>query len=117
MGSKINAGELRHQVTWQQNNPAATATSCGQVIANWTTMAVAFAKFEPLMGRELWNARQLKATVSEKLTMRGDVGDLLPSDRLLLDDTGRIFEIGAVLRPEEIDADMIVYVTEIKSPQ
>jgi head-tail adaptor len=116
MGSKINAGELRHQVTWQTNTPAATPTSGGQELPNWSTVGVHFAKVEPLTGRELWNAKQIKATSTIKVTMR-NVGAILPSDRLLLDATGRIFEIDSVILTFEVDFDLVLACTELKSPQ
>lgn len=117
MGSQINAGDMRHQVTWLTNVPAVTPTSGGQPLDDWTVVGVHFAKFEALSGRELWNARQIKATSTDKITMR-DVGNILASDRLQLDATGRTFEVDSVLRPTEVyNEDLVITVTELKLPQ
>jgi SPP1 family predicted phage head-tail adaptor len=116
MASRINAGELRHLVIWERNFPASTDDSGGQELDNWQTLGTHFAKVEPLTGRELWNARQIKATSTMRITMR-DVGDVIASDRFLLDSTSRVLEIDWVSRPEEIESDLIINATELKSPQ
>lgn len=113
MGSQINAGDMRHLVTWQTATSAATSTSAGQAVKTWTSQGTHWAKVEPLSGMEIWNQRQLKATSTLKVTMR-DVGPISPKDRLLFEQTGRIFNIDSVLDPEELGADLVLLVTELK---
>jgi head-tail adaptor len=114
MGSNINAGDMRHIVTWQTFTSVETPGKAGQAVKTWTSQTPQhFAKFEPLTGLEVWNQRQLKATSTTKVTMR-DIGPVSPLDRLLLESSGRIFNVDSVQNPEELGADLILMVTELK---
>jgi head-tail adaptor len=114
MGSQINAGDMRHLVTWQALTLGPPLPGkAGQPSQAWTTQGTHYAKVDPLTGIETWNQRQLKATSTLKVTMR-DVGPISPKDRLLFEDTGRTFNIDSVLCPEELGADLILMVTESK---
>lgn len=114
MGSQIDAGDMRHLVTWQTFTSADVPGKAGQSIKNWTSQGTHYAKVEPLAGMELWNVRQLKATSSLKVTMR-NVGPISALDRLLFENSGRIFNVDSVNNPEELGADLVLMVTETKS--
>jgi head-tail adaptor len=67
-----------------------------------------------MSGLEVFNARQLKATSSIKVTMR-DVGPISPLDRLLLEASGRIFNVDSVINTDELGADLVLLCTESKA--
>ena len=111
MGSQINAGDLRHLVTWQVFSTA--PGPAGQPAKTWVAQGTHYAAIEPLAGMELWNQRQLKAVATHQVTMR-DVGAISPKDRLLFEATGRVFNVESVNDPEELGADLILMVSELK---
>lgn len=75
-----------------------TQNAYGEPVATWSTLATVWARVEPLSGRELWQAAQVRPDVSHKVTMRHYPG-LSPKHRLKLG--SRIFNIDSVLNIEE----------------
>ena len=94
------AGSLRHRLVWQRQ--ADTSDPMNEPGGDWTTLTTIWADVEPLGGRELWNARQVKATSTHRITARGGartVGSppaatqIRASDRFSFEGTGRVFNI------------------------
>lgn len=61
-------GELNKRVTIQTNT--ATRGTTGQAIEAWTDTATRWAAIEPLTGREYWQAQQVNAEMTVKITIR-----------------------------------------------
>ena len=64
----MRAGSLRHRVTIQ--SVSEVQNSIGEAIETWSTFAEAWARIDPLSGREILAANQLDEPVSAKLRMR-----------------------------------------------
>lgn len=108
----IDAGDLRHRVTWQR--PAASRNAIGQVLPAWTTVGTFWGRVEPLGGRELVNAQQIKETVRFRITLR-NVGAIAADDRFLFEGTGRAFNVESVVRRDEMGAVLDLLCSEIAS--
>jgi SPP1 family predicted phage head-tail adaptor len=110
----IAGGDLRHRLTLQRC--ATTQGQAGKPILTYSTVGTYWALVEPLIGHDLFTARQLKATTSHRITMRV-VGPINPSDRFLFESTGRVFNVDSVFRHQEQDTYYKITATELKSPQ
>jgi SPP1 family predicted phage head-tail adaptor len=77
----------------------------------WTTVGTYWARVRPLSGRELFNARQTKATTTHEITMRAQV-PVGPNSRLLFESTGRIFNVDESLRVDETNTYRRILATE-----
>ena len=64
----MHAGRLRDRVRIEK--PVETRDSGGQPGKAWEAVAEVYACVEPLSGRELWQAAQVRADVSHKATVR-----------------------------------------------
>lgn len=64
----------------------------------WTPLGEVWGKVEPLSGRELWQAQQVRPDVTHRVTIRHYPG-LTPRHRLKLGT--RVFEVQSVLNLEE----------------
>ena len=106
----LSAGELRHRVTWQQSK--VIRTPVGQDKATWTTVGTFWARVEPLSGRELFNAQQIKAVISHRITMR-NVGSIAPDDRLLFEGTNRTFNVEVPTRRDEQNVALDLLCSEL----
>lgn len=104
-------GLLRHRVTWQSIDPSAPRDRLNQTPNTWITLGTLWAHVEPLGGRELYNARQLKATSTHKITIRGG-HSIKASHRFLFQGTGRIFGIDSINRVDERNAYLSFMCTE-----
>jgi hypothetical protein len=78
---RINAGDLRHRVTWQ-TDAGGTIDSEGQYFPNYSTVGSYYALVEATSGDEVVNADQLKGVRRYHVTMR-NVGQPKPSDILI----------------------------------
>jgi SPP1 family predicted phage head-tail adaptor len=76
----MRAGLLRHRV--QVQSPTGTQDEYGQAVLGWTTLGARWASVEPLMGREMWQAQQVQADTTHKVTLRYFDG-LTPRYRLV----------------------------------
>jgi head-tail adaptor len=111
-----DVGRLRNRLTWQSfgGGPLDSMNQPGQI---WVTQSVGIpAHVEPLSGRELFNAKQLKATTSHKVRIR-NVGAVAPSDRFLLEDFGTVLGIDSVYAEDSRNRYLILMCSELKSPQ
>lgn len=113
-GRPLQVNELRRRVQLQSNVPA--ATGYGQRQPNWQTVGTYWAQVRPLSGRELENARQIKAEVTHRITLRyqGPAAPLNPTQRFLLE--GRVFNIVSVVNVDERNRQYDCLCTEQVTP-
>jgi len=64
----INAGEMRHRITIQANNP--TPDPANQMIDNWSNWLCRWAKIESSEGSQLVQAEQLRNDCTHVITLR-----------------------------------------------
>lgn len=67
--TQYNAGELRHRITIEQRTSA--VGSRGQSTEVWEELDKRWARVSDLSGRELEQARQVVATATHRVEMRG----------------------------------------------
>ncbi len=91
----MEAGSLRNRITIQKKS--VTRDSDGGEIVAWVTHCSAWAKREPLSGREFLEARQIQAEAMVRFTLRYQAG-ILPEMRVL--DGTETFNIQAVVHVE-----------------
>lgn len=103
----MQAGKLRHRVTFQ--NPPTAQNSTGQVTGSYTTLATRWGSIEPLSGRELVNAQQISAEVTHRIRVRWLSG-IAPKVRAVFG--SRNFDILSVLNPEERKRELELLVRE-----
>ena len=106
----LNAGDLRHRVTWQRSAP--TRNAMGQDIPDWKAVGTYWGRVQPLTGRELVNAQQIRATIGHKITLR-NVGAISPQDRFLFEGTGRVFNVDSVVRRDEQNVALDLLCSEL----
>ena len=104
----IRAGELRHRIIIQQ--PTLEQDEYGAEIPDWAQWRRAWAKIEPLSGREFEYGRSFAATVTHKMTIRY-TADLLTTYRILFRE--RLFQINGAIDPEERKREMVLFCTEM----
>lgn len=110
----LDPGALRHRLAWQPLDQS-QLDAMNQPKKSWTTRGTYWGRVEPLAGRELMNARQLKAETTHKITMR-NVAAVNAGDRFLFEGTGRVFNVESVFRQSERNAYLVVHCTEQKLP-
>ena len=66
------AARLRHRVTLQE--AASAADQYGQPVETWAAVATLWAAVEPLRGREFYQAQQVNADLTHKVTIRYRAG-------------------------------------------
>jgi SPP1 family predicted phage head-tail adaptor len=103
----ISAGRMRHRVTIQRRT--LVKGSDGSTTEVWSDCSSRWAEIAPLRGRELFNAQQVRADVSHRITMRGPL-TLSPDDRIVY--CGRIFNIGSAIDVEERGREIEIHATE-----
>lgn len=104
----MRAGKLRHRLTLLR--PAGTVDARGDANPNHEPAGTAYGSIEPLSGRELWQAQQVKADVTHRITVRHKAG---VGPRWRVQWNGRTFELGPPLSTEERGFDMIFTAVEV----
>lgn len=105
----MKAGTLRHQIYAQVNTPA--QDNEGSWVDSWADEGVAeWASIEPLRGRELFLAQQIKSDVTHKITLRFIHG-LTDAKRIRFGQ--RYFNIMQVLNFEERGIQLEIMAKEI----
>lgn len=104
----MKAGKLRHRVTIQESN--CTSDEVGEPAQNYRDLKNVWARVEPLTGRELWQAQQIKATTNHRITMRFYTV-VKPTMRVLF--KNRVFEIDSVKNTEERNYELVLLCTEV----
>jgi SPP1 family predicted phage head-tail adaptor len=88
----MKAGELKRHVTIEKLD--GTRDGFGQEIPSWVSFAAGiWCKIEPLTGREIFNAQQVQAEVTHRITMRYLSGVVA---KMRINWNGRIFDIHSV---------------------
>jgi len=103
----MRAGTLRQKVLIQQNTPS--RDSYGAEVEAWTDYAEVWASIEPARGREFWESQQVNAEVTGKIRIRY-LEEVTPKMRVK--HGSRIFEIIAVINPEERNRELQLMVKE-----
>lgn len=68
----IGLGRLRHRVTLQQQS--STQDGYGEQVNSWSDLKTVWASVEPLKGRELYAAQQVKTEITTRIKMRYRAG-------------------------------------------
>lgn len=103
----MRAGWLRHRVVVQEKN--VTRNDYGEEIVAWTNVATLWASVEPVRGREYRAADSEQADISVKIRARYYAG-ILPTMRAIWN--GHIYDIEQVVRPLEINREVILMCRE-----
>lgn len=98
MSKKLDIGSLRHRVTVQQRTSPPTRDSFGEPIQVWSNVAGVWASVEPLTGRELFQAQQVRADLTHRIALRGFAG-LNAAERILWG--SRVFNLLPPTNPGE----------------
>lgn len=115
MAKPYDPGRMRNRVTWQTNDSGAKnrANDIRKIPIDRGTF---YAEVISDGGTEDPNGNQQKAVAKGKLKMR-NVGPIKPSDRLVMQPSGRILNIMSVTREGERNAYLIIEFRELKNPQ
>ena len=105
--SKTISARLRHRLTLEQE--IKTPDGAGGYTKTWESVADIWAEIQPISGKERVFAGQISAEISHKITIRYRVG-LNTAMRFVYND--RIFNISAILNPEEIGKTLEIWVSE-----
>jgi SPP1 family predicted phage head-tail adaptor len=104
----LNPGQLRHRLDVESFTE--TRDSFGQPITTWAVLHDGVKAFvEPLAGRELFQARQLHADVTHRITMRYVAG-ITPKHRISCGE--REFDILSILNLAERNLILEILVKE-----
>ena len=101
-------GNLRQRVVIQQLTR--TDDGAGGYTETWAAIATVFADVYPLKGNERYEAQQVQANLSHRVTIRYRAG-VEPSMRLQYGT--RILTIEAVIDPEERHRELILMCSEV----
>lgn len=91
----MRAGQLRHRVTIQ--TLAEVQNAFGEVPQLWQDAVECWASIEPLSGRELFAAQQVRPEVTHRITMR--YREIGPKNRIMFGT--RAFHIDSILNKDE----------------
>ena len=99
------AQDLNTKIALQRNE--GVPDGVGQVIDRWVTYTEAFARFEPLLGREFFQAAMTVSEAQAKLTMRWR-DDIQPSDRIVA--RGESWSIVSIQNIAYRNRELLIYV-------
>jgi SPP1 family predicted phage head-tail adaptor len=108
----LEAGKLRHVVTIYDPAPVQDSQG-GTSFGNLAPFAVTRARIESLLGRELYEAQQLVAQVTHKITIRWQRG--IRAKQFVgfrSPDLDRVFQIQHVRNPDDIPHLLILLCVE-----
>lgn len=95
----MKIGPMRRRASLQSPPQETEAQNqYGEVATAWADVAEVWVQVEPLSGKELWQAQQVQADVTHRVTMRYRPG-VRPKWRIVYQ--GRVFNILYVLNLEE----------------
>ena len=104
----MRAGDLRHRVTLERKE--ANRDAYGGELVTWQPVATVWAAVEPLKGREFFSASQDNAEVTGRIRIRYMPG-VVPTMRVRFGQ--RVFDIQAVIDPEERHEELQLMVREM----
>ena len=107
-------GVMKQSVTWQQPG----AASVFDQRPTWNTVGTYRCQVRDLDGRELVNARQIKATITTQIIMRNPQPftgfcPVKANDRFLFESSGRVLNVDYALRIDEGNAFIKILATEL----
>lgn len=102
----MRAGPLRHRVTIQEL--AEVQNTFGEVPQVWQDAEVSWASVEPLAGRELFAAQQVRPELTHKIVMR--YRQISTKNRILFGN--RIFNIDSVVNKDERNVMLTIMAIE-----
>ena len=105
----MKIGRLRHKIIIEK--PTETTSDTGDVIQSWAEFATVWAEVTPLRGREYWASKQITSEITGKIKIRY-LNGITQKMRVKFD--SRIFNIEAVLNPNEKNIETILLVSEQK---
>ena len=105
----MQAGTLRHRLTIQE--PVLNTDADGGQHTDWQAVRTVWGRVEPLRMAESIIAEQVTARASHRITLRYQA-TLLPSVRLVMEDTGRVFEVVSIRNIEERNRQIEVLALE-----
>lgn len=105
----MKIGRLRHKIIIEK--PTETTSDTGDVIQSWAEFATIWAEVTPLRGREYWASKQTTSEITGKIRIRY-LDSITPKMRVKFG--SRIFNIEAVLNPNEKNIETILLVSEQK---
>jgi SPP1 family predicted phage head-tail adaptor len=111
----MRAGDLRHRVKLQAASSTATAYGGNPNPTSFADVVTRYASIEPMHGNELFQAQQVHAAVTHKITLRYDpeVAVVSPRHRFVMaESTGRVYEVDMVANIDERNATIEVLATE-----
>lgn len=101
-------GKYPHLISIQGST--VTETAIGDSITVWDELAQAWARVEPISGREKLIAAQMQAETTHKVTMRHPGIEVRKSYEIVLN--GRRLEVESVLDTEERGYELVVMCKE-----
>lgn len=105
----FTAQELNTKI--QLQSMTTTRGPDGETVTAWTTYAEAFAKVEPLLGREFIAAAEAQSEIAAKVTMRWRDG-VSARHRVLVD--GEAFEIVSAQNIRTRNRELLLYVKRLQ---
>ena len=104
----MRAGELRHRITLQKNNPA--PNSIGEAVDTWTDLATVWAAIEPLSGNRLFQAQQANSEIQGVVRIRYR-SDVLATMRIV--HIARYFQVLSIIDTEERHQELHLFYKEL----
>lgn len=104
----MRAGKLRHRVTVQRDN--GERSEFGGPEESWSDVTTRWMTVEPLSGRELWNAQQVRPDVTHKVTAR-HLDGVTTKHRLKFGT--RVLQIESVINPVERNEELMILCKEL----
>lgn len=104
----MNAGKLRHRITIQDK--VTVPDGYGGMTSTWQDVATVWASVEPLKGKELYEAHQMKAELTHRVRIRYVEG-IKPQMRIVF--RGRELAIEAIIDPEERHESLELLCSEV----
>lgn len=110
----MRAGKLRHLIQLCSPIDSATAKGDNEVTFDYVNYIEVYANIEPLVGRELQFAQQIRADLSHKITMRyHNIPDHRTQIRWWDGFKYRIFWCGPAVDTELRNVELSIYAQEI----
>ena len=104
----MRSGKLNRRVTIQRLE--VTKDEYNADIESWVDAATVWAHIEPLRGREYWQAKQVVAEVTGRITIRYLTGI---DEKMRVTYGDRVYNILAVINPEERNRVLQLLVKEV----
>lgn len=104
----MQAGKLHHKIQIV-TQIAGSKDAYAKAVLTWPVFANLYANISPISGKEFEFAKSFGATVSHKINTHWIAGVNVKQKVLF---NGRTFSINAVLNPEELNRELVLYCTE-----